>query len=84
MRSRAVKSFWDSYNRLPRQIQRLADKQHRLWLENPRHPSLHFKKVGDYWSARVNDDYRAVGILDGDTLIWFFIGTHAEYEALLK
>ena len=84
MRSKAVKSFWDSYNRLPPQIQRLADKQHRLWLENPRHPSLHFKKVGDYWSARVNDDYRSVGILDRDTVIWFFIGTHAEYEALLK
>ena len=84
MRSKAVKSFWDSYNQLPRHIQRLAVKQHRFWLQNPRHPSLHFKKVGDYWSARINDDYRAAGVLDGDTVIWFFIGTHAEYEALLK
>jgi hypothetical protein len=84
MRSKAVKSFWDAYHELPRHIQRLADKQHRLWLQNPRHPSLRFKKVGDYWSARVNDDYRAVGVLDGDTVIWIFIGTHAEYDALLK
>jgi hypothetical protein len=84
MRSRAVKSFWDCYNRLPGDVQALAIKQYKLWLENPRHPSVRFKKVGVFWSARVNDDFRAAGILDGDTVIWFFIGTHAEYEMLLK
>jgi len=45
---------------------------------------LRFKKVGNYWSARVNDDFRAVGILDGDTVIWFFIGSHSDYEKFLK
>jgi hypothetical protein len=84
MRSRAVKSFWDGYNSLPADVQRLAIKQYRIWLQNPRHPSVRFKKVGNYWSARVSDDHRAAGILDGDTLIWFFIGTHSEYELLLK
>jgi hypothetical protein len=84
MKSRAVRDFWDRYNALPGEIQALALKQYRLWLANHRHPSVRFKKVGDYWCARVNDDYRAVGILDGDTIVWFFIGSHAAYEALLK
>jgi hypothetical protein len=65
-------------------VQRLALKQYLLWLRDPRHSSVRFKKVGRYWSARVNEDYRAVGILDGDTVVWFFIGTHSEYGRLLK
>jgi hypothetical protein len=48
-------------------------------LRDPHHPSVRFKKVGDFWSARVSGNYRVVGILDGDVVIWFFIGTHAEH-----
>jgi hypothetical protein len=84
MRSRAVRSFWDCYDALPENVQRIAVKQYKLWLHDARHPSLRFKKVGRYWSARVSDDHRAVGILDGDTVVWFFIGTHSEYGRLLK
>jgi Txe/YoeB family toxin of Txe-Axe toxin-antitoxin module len=84
MRSRAVASFWNGYNRLPSRIQELADKQYRLWLNDPGHPSVRFKKVGSYWSARITDDYRAVGIMDEDAVIWFFIGRHDEYTQLLK
>ncbi len=84
MKSRVVASFWDGYNRLPEEIQKLALKQYKLWQTNPHHPSVRFKKVGLYWSARVTDDYRAVGIMDGDTVLWFFIGTHAEYNQVLK
>ena len=84
MKSRVVANFWDSYNRLPNEIQVLALKQYALWQTNPRHPSLRFKKVGLYWSARVTDDYRAVGIIDEETIVWFFIGTHAEYNRILK
>ncbi len=84
MQSKAVSSFWDSYARLPEKIQARARKQYLLWLEDPSHPSIRFKKVGDYWSARVTGSYRAVGILDGDTVVWFFIGTHAEYDRLLS
>lgn len=60
---------------------------HALWAENPAHPSLRFKKVHPHlpvYSVRVDLDWRAVGLLDGDTLIWFWVGPHAEYEALLK
>lgn len=68
---------------LPDNIRDLAVKQYRLWIQNPRHPSIQFKKVSDYWSARITDDYRALGIMDGDTVVWFWIGRHDEYERLL-
>ena len=95
MKSRAVSSFWIGYRRLPAEVQTAAKKQYRLWLSDPHHPSLRFKKVGSDWSARITGDYRSVGvmamngrgerkfIMDGDTVIWYFIGTHAEYDRLL-
>lgn len=84
MKSKAVNALWVRYNKLPAKIQRIAEKQFSLWQSDPHHPSLRFKKVGLYWSARVTGSYRAVGILDEDTIIWFFIGTHAEYDRLLS
>jgi hypothetical protein len=84
MKSRAIKSFWDGYHALPAEIQKIADKQYRLWIANPSHPSIQFKKVGRYWSARITDDYRAVGVKDGDTIIWFWVGTHGAYDRLLR
>jgi hypothetical protein len=60
MRSSTTRSFRRRFERLPPDIQRLARKAFRLWLQNPRHPSLHFKKVGEFWSARVTDDCRAI------------------------
>jgi hypothetical protein len=83
MRSRASSRFWRHYSRLPPEIQRLADKNYRLWLANHWHPSLHFKKVNDYWVARVGEDYRAVGIEAEGTVSWFWIGPHDEYERLI-
>ena len=84
MQSKAVASFWDGYKRLPNRVQEAAQKQFRLWQEDPSHPSVRFKKVGNYWSARVTGSYRAVGIMDGEAVVWFFIGTHAEYDRLLS
>ena len=58
-----------------------------MWKENPRHPGVQFKRVDDeepVYSARVSDAYRAVGILEGDTVIWYWIGSHDEYERLLR
>jgi len=58
-----------------------------LWSENPDHPSLRFKKVHSrlpIYSVRVDLDWRAVGILEGDVVIWFWIGPHGEYEKLLR
>jgi len=84
MKSRATNRFWTAYSALPAKLQRRALKQYHLWLNDPRHPSVNFKNVGRYWSARVTNDYRAIGVLKGDTVIWFWIGSHDEYDRLLK
>lgn len=87
MKSRATPKFWKLYARLPPDVQRRARKAYQMWKENPRHPSLHFKRVDDeepIYSARVSDDHRVPGVLEGDTMIWYWIGSHDEYERLLK
>jgi hypothetical protein len=70
----------------PNTIQAKAQSAYRLWAENPAHPSLRFKKVHDklsVYSVRIDLDWRAVGVLKGDVVIWFWIGPHSEYERLL-
>jgi len=78
--------FWHHYHQLPKEVQRLADKNYALLRVDPYHPSLHFKKVGkkkQLWSARVGDHYRTLGLDKSEGVIWFWIGTHAEYEKML-
>jgi len=59
--SRASRQFWARFDVLPRDVQRKAVKQFRLWQADPFHPSLHFKAIRDgLWSARVSDDYQAL------------------------
>jgi hypothetical protein len=71
----ASSKFWDAYRRLPEHIRVLADKTYTVLKEDPRHPSLHFKKVGRFWSIRVGLRYRALAVeVDGD-MLWFWIGT---------
>jgi hypothetical protein len=87
MKSQATSKFWELYARLPRRVQRQARKVYQMWKENPRHPGVHFKRVDDeepVYSARVSDAYRALGILEGNTVIWYWIGSHDDYERLLK
>jgi hypothetical protein len=76
--------FWAAYHALPPEIQALADKQYALLLENSRHPSLHFKKVGRYFSVRVNDNFRSLGVEVPEGVLWFWIGSHNEYERLIR
>lgn len=82
--SYALPRFWDLYDQLPAEIQAQADKQYALFSQNPSHPSLRFKPVGPFWSVRISHSCRALAIRDGDMLTWFWIGTHAEYDKLLK
>jgi hypothetical protein len=84
MRHFASPSFWECYDRLPASIQELADKNFGLLKANPRHPSLHMKKAGRYWSVRVGIKYRALAVEIEEGLLWFWIGTHAEYDRLVK
>ena len=79
----ATPEFWEAYKKLPISIQQAADAAFALLKSNPRHPSLHFKKVGNLWSARVGLSYRALAADSGDSIVWFWIGTHAEYDKLV-
>ena len=83
MRHRATPDFWQRYHALPPEVQRLADSGYKLLKSDPRHPSLHVKKVGRFWSVRVGIHYRALAVEDGADLVWFWIGHHAEYDRLL-
>ncbi len=77
--------FWECYNQLPIAIRQQADKQYALWQHNHFHPSLHFKSVGpDLWSVRVDANHRALARSKSDLMVWFWIGTHDEYQRLLK
>jgi hypothetical protein len=62
MKHFASASFWDNYEKLPRSIQELANRNFDILKRNPRHPSLHVKKVGRYWSARVGQRHRALAV----------------------
>ena len=78
----AAPSFWRSYHQLPEQVRALADKQFQLLKANPQHPSLHFKRVGKFYSARVGAHYRALAVDAPDGILWFWIGSHADYDRI--
>jgi hypothetical protein len=79
----ATQEFWEAYKKLPTSIKQAADTAFALLKSNPRHPSIRLKKVGNLWSARVGLAYRALAADSGDGLVWFWIGTHAEYDKLV-
>lgn len=83
MKHFTLPSFWSHYHSLPKQVKQAADKCFALIKQNPQHPSLHFKPVGKFWSARVTRDYRALAVVKLEGCYWFWIGTHAEYDRLL-
>lgn len=71
----------------PDATQKKINAAYRLWADNPHHPSLRFKKVHDslpIYSARVDLNWRAVGVLEEGMMIWFWVGPHNAYEELLK
>jgi len=78
----AAPSFWRAYHQLPEQVRALADKQFQLLKADPQHPSLHFKRVGRFYSARVGAHYRALAVEAPDGVLWFWIGSHAEYDRI--
>lgn len=79
IRHRADADFWKLYEALPKRIRERADKAFALLKQDPQHPSLHFKKVGKKWSARVDRGYRAIAIETDDGLLWTWIGSHDGY-----
>jgi len=84
MKQLASLSFWQRFENLPLSIQDLARKNFTILKENPEHPSLHLKRIGRYRSVRIGKRYRALAVEVDEGLLWFWIGTHAEYDQLLK
>jgi hypothetical protein len=85
--SRANRAFWDCFERLPVDAREYARETYRMFQQDPSHPSLQFKRVHQtkpIYSARITLDYRALGVLRGETIVWFWIGKHSDYERLLS
>jgi hypothetical protein len=86
MNSRTTRRFRELFSALPAQVQRKARESFRLFRQDPTHPGLHFRQVHrdpPFFSARVGISYRALAARDGNTWIWFWIGSHADYDHLL-
>lgn len=84
MKHYAARRFWNCYNQLPAEIQKLSDAAYETLKSNPRHPSLHPKNVGKFWSVRVGLHYRALAVSDQSDLVWIWIGHHAECDRLIS
>ncbi|HPP22363.1 MAG: hypothetical protein WBL15_08060 [Phycisphaerae bacterium] len=86
MTSRTSADFRRDFALLPPAIHKQARSAFKLFTADPHHPSLRFKKLpphADLWSVRITNDYRAVGRWRGDVILWFFIGSHTDYQKLL-
>ncbi len=86
MISHTTKRFREALERLPERVRRQARQAYLVFQQNRQHPSLHFKQVHPsrpLYSVRIGSDYRAVGIIDGEEIVWLWIGTHADYDHLI-
>ena len=83
MKHLATPRFWRHYRSLPEAVRNLADKNFQLLKADPHHPSLHLKKIEELYSVRVGIHYRALGRQHGDAIVWFWIGSHADYDKLI-
>jgi hypothetical protein len=86
-KSKALPEFWDMFKKLPPDVQCRAHKAYALWRETPGAGSLHFKRVNNnepIYSFRISKGYRALGLYEDDTVHWYFIGNHDQYESELR
>ena len=77
-------SFWRAHAALDPRVKEAARRAYQIFSANPDHPSLRFKKLQGYenvWSVRINEQYRAVGERNGDTIEWAWIGSHNEFDS---
>jgi len=85
--SELTEEFLEAFRSLPQRIQEKARKNYRLWKSNPSHPSLDFKRVHTrrpIYSVRIGTGWRALGILQDDSILWYWFGSHNVYEKLLS
>jgi hypothetical protein len=85
--SHSTERFRAALKQLPKEIRQNAQEAYRLWQQDPQHPSLHFKRIHStkpIYSVRVGLGWRAVGVRGGDNMVWYWIGSHADYEKLIS
>jgi len=85
--SHSTARFRNAFQDLPPHVRQQARKAYRLFRQNPSHPSLQFKPVHGsrpIYSVRVALGYRALGTREDDVMIWFWIGSHSQYDQLLN
>ncbi len=83
MNSFADPAFWKCYRRLPADAQKVARRAYCVFGDNPAHPGLRFERLASdsrLWSVRVTRDYRAVGVREKNSIVWFWVGTHEEFD----
>ena len=83
MKHFALQEFWELYRALPQSVKDLADRNYSLLKNDPRHPSLHMKKAERFWSVRIGLHYRAIAVEVPGGLLWFWIGSHEDYNRLM-
>ncbi|MFN8646240.1 MAG: hypothetical protein U0104_05755 [Gemmatimonadales bacterium] len=86
MNSRTTQRFRKALAVLPEDVRTRARLAYRLFASDPWHAALQFKQVHPsepIYSVRVGLGYRALGIRQDETVIWFWIGSHAEYDRLV-
>jgi hypothetical protein len=81
---RTTKRFWKYFSDLPEPIQELSKRNFQLLKNDPSHPSLHFKRIGKFWSVRIGPGYRALAVENQEDTIWVWIGSHDEYERMIR
>lgn len=84
MKHFASGEFWEHYRGLPESVRTVADRQFERLKADPYHPSLHFKRVGRFYSVRVGRSFRVLGVDADDSVVWFWIGSHADYDRLVS
>jgi hypothetical protein len=87
MISRTTDRFWKCYCQLPEQTRKEAKKAYEIFKKDPYHPSLHFKRIHStrpIFSVRITKDYRAVGVQRDKQVLWFWIGSHGDYDSLVN
>jgi hypothetical protein len=87
MISHTTQGFRKGLSKLPDSVRLQARIAYRQFMKNPYHPSLQFKSIHEtdpIYSARINLDYRAVGIMNDNEIVWFWIGPNSEYDKLIR
>ncbi|MDK1080210.1 MAG: hypothetical protein QGD88_01915 [Anaerolineae bacterium] len=87
MNSRITDNFRKAFSGLPNDVRKQARQAYRRFLKDPNYPGLRFKSIHStrpIYSVRIGLSYRAIGVREGNEIIWFWIGSHAEYDKLIQ